>query len=179
MYWYRLQIKWEIKKKCRPIGSQLPRNEQLCNGCIAIMLESQWRNRGTVFPVRALPRCYKRDSQSQYVLVSSPLCGRLTRYCFLFKYLGLKFVVLSPGLSAARRIRSIHLIGSRTRDLPACGIVPEPPGHSEMFALVSLCSAGVRVHSLPSCPRSLRLVFTSETLMLWDSLCKQPGSRGD
>jgi hypothetical protein len=41
-------------------------------------------------------------------LVSSPLCGRLTRYCFLFKSLGLEFVVLSlwgalsderPGLS--------------------------------------------------------------------------------
>jgi hypothetical protein len=45
---------------------------------------------------------------SQYVLVSSPLCGRLTRYCFLLKSLGLEFVVLSlwgalsderPGLS--------------------------------------------------------------------------------
>jgi hypothetical protein len=32
---------------------------------------------------------------SQYVLVSSPLCGRLTRYCFLFKSMGLEFVVLS------------------------------------------------------------------------------------
>jgi hypothetical protein len=48
------------------------------------------------------------QSQSQYVLVSIPLCGRLTRYCFLFKCLGLEFVVLSlcgalsderPGLS--------------------------------------------------------------------------------
>jgi hypothetical protein len=48
------------------------------------------------------------QSVSQYVLVSSPLCGRLTRYCFLFKCLGLKFVVFSlwdalsderPGLS--------------------------------------------------------------------------------
>jgi hypothetical protein len=47
-------------------------------------------------------------SQSQYVLVSSPLCGRLTRYCFIFKSLGLEFVVQSlwgvlsderPGLS--------------------------------------------------------------------------------
>jgi hypothetical protein len=45
---------------------------------------------------------------SQYVLVSSPLCGHLTRYCFLFKCLGPEFVVLSlrgaltderPGLS--------------------------------------------------------------------------------
>jgi hypothetical protein len=37
------------------------------------------------------------DSQSvsQYVLVSSPLCGRLTRYCFLFKSLGMEFGVLS------------------------------------------------------------------------------------
>jgi hypothetical protein len=49
-----------------------------------------------------------RVTVSQYVLVSSPLCGRLTRYCFLFKSLGLEFVVLSlwgtlsdqrPGLS--------------------------------------------------------------------------------
>jgi hypothetical protein len=45
---------------------------------------------------------------SQYVLVSSWLCGRLTRYCLLFKSLGLEFVGLSlwsalsderPGLS--------------------------------------------------------------------------------
>jgi hypothetical protein len=37
------------------------------------------------------------DSQSvsQYVLVSSQLYGRLTRYCFLFKSLGPEFVVLS------------------------------------------------------------------------------------
>jgi hypothetical protein len=33
-------------------------------------------------------------ADSQYALVSSPLCGRLTRYCFLFKSLGLEFVVL-------------------------------------------------------------------------------------
>jgi hypothetical protein len=48
------------------------------------------------------------QSVSQYVLVSSPLCARLTRYCFLFKSFGLEFVVLSlcgalpderPGLS--------------------------------------------------------------------------------
>jgi hypothetical protein len=40
---------------------------------------------------------FTADSQSvsQYVLVSSPLCGRLTRYCFLFKSLGKEFVVLS------------------------------------------------------------------------------------
>jgi hypothetical protein len=45
---------------------------------------------------------------SQYILVSSRLCGCLTRYCFLFKSLGLEFVVMSqwgalsderPGLS--------------------------------------------------------------------------------
>jgi hypothetical protein len=53
------------------------------------------------------PTCYQSqshftaDSQSvsqsvsQYVLVSSPLCGRVTRYCFLFKSLGLEFVVMS------------------------------------------------------------------------------------
>jgi hypothetical protein len=47
-------------------------------------------------------------ADSQYILVSSTLCGRSTRYCFLFKCLGLKCVVLSlwgalsderPGLS--------------------------------------------------------------------------------
>jgi hypothetical protein len=32
---------------------------------------------------------------SQYVLVSSLLCGHFTRYCFLFDSLGLEFVVLS------------------------------------------------------------------------------------
>jgi hypothetical protein len=49
-----------------------------------------------------------RLTVSQYVLELSPLCGRLTRYCFIFKSLGLQFVVLSlsgglsdesPGLS--------------------------------------------------------------------------------
>jgi hypothetical protein len=35
------------------------------------------------------------QSVSQYVLASSPLCGRLTRHCFLFKRLGLEFIVLS------------------------------------------------------------------------------------
>jgi hypothetical protein len=35
------------------------------------------------------------QSVSQYVLASSPLCEHLTRYCFLFKCLGLEFVVLS------------------------------------------------------------------------------------
>jgi hypothetical protein len=38
---------------------------------------------------------YGWQSGSQYVWVTSPLCGRLTRYCFLFKSLGLEFVVLS------------------------------------------------------------------------------------
>jgi hypothetical protein len=38
------------------------------------------------------------QSVSQYVLVPSPLCGRLTRYCFLFKCLGLKFDVVPLGL---------------------------------------------------------------------------------
>jgi hypothetical protein len=46
---------------------------------------------------------------------------------------------LLQGHSAAGRIRSIekiHLIGTRTRDLPACSIVPQPaklpraPGYS-------------------------------------------------
>jgi hypothetical protein len=36
-----------------------------------------------------------RLTVTQYVLVSSPLCRRLTIYCFLFKCLGLKCVVLS------------------------------------------------------------------------------------
>jgi hypothetical protein len=54
----------------------------------------------------------QRETESlyswQYVFVSSPLRGRLATYCFLFKSLGLEFVVLSlwgtlsderPGLS--------------------------------------------------------------------------------
>jgi hypothetical protein len=49
-----------------------------------------------------------RLTVSQYVLASSPLFGRLTRYCFLFKSFSLEFVVLPlwgalsddrPGLS--------------------------------------------------------------------------------
>jgi hypothetical protein len=36
-----------------------------------------------------------RLTVSQYIFVSSPLCGRLPRYCFFFKSFGLEFVVLS------------------------------------------------------------------------------------
>jgi hypothetical protein len=36
-----------------------------------------------------------RPTVSQYVLMSSPRCGCLARYCFLFKSSGLEFVVLS------------------------------------------------------------------------------------
>jgi hypothetical protein len=63
---------------------------------------------------------YGWRSVSQYVLVSSPLCGRLTRYCFLFKCLGLKFFVVSlwdalsaerPGLSfVSSHLRLISLL---------------------------------------------------------------------
>jgi hypothetical protein len=51
---------------------------------------------------------YGWQSVSQYALASSPFCGRLIRYYFLFKCLGLEFVVLllwgalfeeRPGLS--------------------------------------------------------------------------------
>jgi hypothetical protein len=65
-----------------------------------------WREAGSVFCQSA--SLYGWQSVGQYVLVSSPLCGRLTRYCFLFKSLGLEFVVLPlwgalsderPGLS--------------------------------------------------------------------------------
>jgi hypothetical protein len=58
--------------------------------------------------VRITLRLTVSQSVSQSVLVSSPLCGRLTRYYFLFKSLGLEFVVLAlwgalsderPGLS--------------------------------------------------------------------------------
>jgi hypothetical protein len=59
-----------------------------------------------------------RLTVSQYVLVSNQLCGRLTRYCFLFKSLGLGFVVLSlwgalsderPGLSFVSHSQVIFL----------------------------------------------------------------------
>jgi hypothetical protein len=58
--------------------------------------------------VRVRESLYGCQSVSPYVLASSPLCGCLTRYFFLFKYLGLEFLVLSlwnalsdkrPGLS--------------------------------------------------------------------------------
>jgi hypothetical protein len=50
-------------------------------------------------PVFWFPSNSQRQSHftadSQYVSVSSPLCGCLTRYCFLFKSFGLESVVLS------------------------------------------------------------------------------------
>jgi hypothetical protein len=63
-------------------------------------------------------RVILRLTVSQYVLVSSPLCGRLTKYCFLFKRLGLQFVVLflwsalsdeRPGLSFVSHSLVIYL----------------------------------------------------------------------
>jgi hypothetical protein len=35
-------------------------------------------------------------------------------------------LVLLEGLGKMKECTSIHLIGTRTRDLPACSIVPEP-----------------------------------------------------
>jgi hypothetical protein len=54
------------------------------------------------------------QSVSQYVLASSPLCGRLTRYCFLYKCLGLEFVLSlwAPSLMRGRvcpLLQSSHL----------------------------------------------------------------------
>jgi hypothetical protein len=43
------------------------------------------------------------SQSSQYVSVSSPLCGRLTRYCFLFKGLGLEFVLCLWGALSDKR----------------------------------------------------------------------------
>jgi hypothetical protein len=75
---------------------------------------------------------FTADSQSvsQYVLVSSPLCGRLTRYCFLFKCLGLEFVVLSlwgalsderPGLSFVSAVRvTLRLTVSQSVSVSWC-----------------------------------------------------------
>jgi hypothetical protein len=59
-----------------------------------------------------------RLTVSQCVLVLSPLCGRLTRYCFLIKNLGLEFVVISlwdalsderPGLSFLSHSLCLHI----------------------------------------------------------------------
>jgi hypothetical protein len=55
-------------------------------GCSNDVSAFRWRER-----VRVILRLIV----SQYVLASSPLCGRLTRCCFLFKSLGLEFVILS------------------------------------------------------------------------------------
>jgi hypothetical protein len=54
-----------------------------------------WREVGSVI----CQSLYALLSVSQYILVSSPVCGRLTRYCFLFKSLGLEFVVVCLGMS--------------------------------------------------------------------------------
>jgi hypothetical protein len=71
----------------------------------------------TEAPGENLPKSVSQ-SVSQYVLVSSPLCGRFTRHCFLFKGLDLEFVVLSlwgalsderPGLSFVSHILVICL----------------------------------------------------------------------
>jgi hypothetical protein len=94
---------------------------------ILLTQESGTRNSNAVtmtFPMQSYQRRsysqshLKADSQSvsQSVSVSqSPLCGRLTRYCFLLKSLRHEFVVLSlwgalsderPGLSFVRQSQS-------------------------------------------------------------------------
>jgi hypothetical protein len=67
---------------------------------------------------------YGWQSVSQYVLVSSPLCGRLTSYCFLFKCLGLKRVVLSVGRPLWREAGSV-LCKSQFRYLSVCTLLWE------------------------------------------------------
>jgi hypothetical protein len=58
-----------------------------------------------------------RLTVSQYVLVSIPLCGRLTRYCFLLKNLGPEFFVLSlwGALSDERPGLSLQVVPEKRR----------------------------------------------------------------
>jgi hypothetical protein len=78
--------------------------------CLVSVGRPLWREAGSAMCQSHFTADSQSVSQSvsQYVLVSSPLRGRLTRYYFLFKCLGLKSVVLSlwgalsddrPGLS--------------------------------------------------------------------------------
>jgi hypothetical protein len=76
-----------------------------------LLTHSFWYNKSLVSPT-------VRVRVTLYVLVSSPLCGCLTRYCFHFKSLGLEFVVLSrwsahsdgrPGLSFVSPVCSSSL----------------------------------------------------------------------
>jgi hypothetical protein len=65
----------------------------VCNCCLISVGLPLWREAG--FAVCSQSH-FTADSQSvgQYVLVSCLRCGRLTRYCFLFKSFDLEFVVL-------------------------------------------------------------------------------------
>jgi hypothetical protein len=84
--------------------------------------------RDRVCPLSEPESLYAWQSVSQYVLVPSPLCGRLTRYCFLFKCLSLKFVDLSlwgalsdekPGVSFVRVRVTLRLTVSHSVSLGA------------------------------------------------------------
>jgi hypothetical protein len=60
-----------------------------------------------------------RLTVSQYDLVWSPLCRRLPRYCFLFKSLGLEFVLLSMGCPLWREAGSVFC-KSQSSHLSVC-----------------------------------------------------------
>jgi hypothetical protein len=70
--------------------------------------------------VRVTLRLTVSRSVSQYVLMSSPLCGRLTRYCFLFKSLGQEFVVLSLWGALSDERPDLSFVKSQSRHLSVC-----------------------------------------------------------
>jgi hypothetical protein len=71
--------------------------------------------RRRVCPLSESESLYGWQSASPYVLVSSPLCGRLNMYCFLFKSLGLKFVVLSLWGALSDERSGLSLVRVRVR----------------------------------------------------------------
>jgi hypothetical protein len=89
------------------------------NGCLVdgsqFRSQTPNRNLGCIeVRLRVTLRPTVIQSVSQYILVSSPICGRSTRYCFLFKSLRQEFVVLSlwgalsderPGLSFVEELK--------------------------------------------------------------------------
>jgi hypothetical protein len=94
-----------------------------------------------------------RLTVSQYVLVSRPLCGRLTRYCLLFESLGMKFVVLSlwgalsderPGLSFVRQSQSHSTVSMSWCRAHFVDVWPDIASSSRVLVwnlLSSLCGA--------------------------------------
>jgi hypothetical protein len=133
----------------RPKGLQWKYSNPLPHGSIT------WSRRSRI-RVRVTLRLTVSQSVSQYVLVSSPLCGRLTRYCFLFKSLGLEFI--------------LSLWGALSDERPSLSFV----SHSQVICLCAhLLLTFLPFTHLHTFTGSIQQIMLYYSLVAHDTLCLQ------